>query len=99
LISETDGSKLDIDFTKPGVLGFGNVGKYKTLCFWLSFNSDPEQTDIEVLPRDKRFANGKLKVEAHYHTSNGDYKYLNSYNISSTLPLSVGVTDSFRPKL
>lgn len=96
---EMDGSKLDIDFAKPGVLGYGNVGKDKTLCFSLSFNCDPEQTDFEVLPHDKRLANGKLKVEANYHTSNGDYKYLNSYNISSTLPLSVGVTDSFRPKL
>jgi hypothetical protein len=69
------------------------------LCFLLSFNSDPEQNDIEVLLRGKRLAKGKLKAEVNYHTSNGDYTYLNSYKISSALPLSVGVTDSFRPKL
>lgn len=98
-MSDTEGSKLDIDFGKPGVLGFGNVGKNKTLCFLISFNSDPEPNEIDVFLYFETIANGKLKVEVNYNTSNGEYKYLNSYNISPALPLSVGVTDSFRPKL
>jgi hypothetical protein len=41
----------------------------------------------------------KLKIHLTYRTANGEYTYLLSPTIPSELPLSVGVTDSFRPKL
>src|SRR5579859_3643299 len=39
-----------------------------------------------------------MKVEVKYTTTSGEYSYIDSFNISTALPLSVGVTDSFSPK-
>ena len=89
---------MDIDLKKPGVLGFGTVAKDSKFCFSIPFNSSPEQNEIDVcLYSDE--ANRQFKVEVNYTTVNGEYNYIHSSNLSSALPLSVGVTDSFRPKL
>lgn len=43
--------------------------------------------------------NRQMKVEVKYTTTGGEYTYIHFSNLSTALPLSVGVTDSFRPKL
>ena len=48
LMSDIKGNKMDVDLTKPGVLGFGTVAKDAKICFSIPFNSDPEHNEFEV---------------------------------------------------
>lgn len=47
---DAEGSKVDIDLTASGVLGFGTVAKESKLCFSIPFNYDPELNEVEVQP-------------------------------------------------
>src|SRR5271170_6565902 len=89
--------ELDLEMTETRGIEFGQIPSHSKVTFSIPFTSDVDLSSLNVLPTNFNLTK-QLAIELKYTTSSGTYSYSHSCIIASGLPLSVGVTDAFRPK-